>query len=356
MSAEAMSQLTYSQCDGTQIETDEPIEPMDMDVGVDPVLVSPEMRAMEEEKKDEKQGEAMPKENDGEKKVTRKRREASKSEEDVDEYWEAPFDWKAMPKENDGATRKRREASKSWEDVDEYWEASFDWMEVCSKHLHNIEGRLMESEYLAHEVVRQIMSLITTWIPAPRGDWGWLLRRCTDIGVRQLRQLTRYYMRSGEELKSFAMQAVTLVRLFFEEAFHRCLVGARWGMRSSLCSILTTMKEFEEDTLTRNASDFGFFWTFSEANVRRIAEKVARNETTSVEDMPSWPEVNAMPLLKLEASSLMLVRVVPSSIKMSRREVKTIIEARGKPLTEEEMSKLPGCEGPSVFEDIFPMG
>ena len=29
--------------------------------------------------------------------------------------------------------------------------------------------------------------------PPPRGDWGW------DIGVRDMRQLTMYYLRSGED-------------------------------------------------------------------------------------------------------------------------------------------------------------
>ena len=58
--------------------------------------------------------------------------------------------------------------------------------------------------------------------------------------------------------------------------------------------------------------------------------------------------------LRVEAFSLMLVRVTESSIVMSKAEVKTIIEAvTGARLTEKELSQLPGTEEPSVFEQFF---
>ena len=51
---------------------------------------------------------------------------------------------------------------------------------------------------------------------------------------------------------------------------------------------------------------------------------------------------------------MMLVRVVSSSIRMSKNEVKAMAEAHsGEKLTEWEMRKLPGTEGPSQFEEIF---
>ena len=68
----------------------------------------------------------------------------------------------------------------------------FNWTKQCSKHLLHIEGRLMESEYLAHEVVRQVQIIFHKWVPPPRGHWGSLLRPCTDISVRTVRQLCRY--------------------------------------------------------------------------------------------------------------------------------------------------------------------
>ena len=39
------------------------------------------------------------------------------------------------------------------------------WLEQCSKHLHHIEGRLMEAEFMGHEVVRQIRNLLDTMSP-----------------------------------------------------------------------------------------------------------------------------------------------------------------------------------------------
>ena len=287
-----------------------------MDVGA--VFVSPEMRAVEEEKKDENQGEASDEEkNDDEKKAAKKK-------------------WYG-----------------AWQSEDD-WKFPMNWMKQCSKHLSHIETRLMESEYLSHEVVRQLMQLILGCSPPPRGDFGWLLRKCTDIGVRHLRQLVRYYLRSGQELKTFAKGAMQVVRLLFEEAWHRCLRGAKEPMmRSALCCIAVTMKDVEEDSVGTAACDFGFFWTFSEPAVMRIAEKVGRNQTTSVEDMPSWASVMSQPLLKIEVFSLMLVRVQPSSMRMSNSEIKAFYEAKREPLTEAELKELSGVEGPSVFEACF---
>ena len=45
-------------------------------------------------------------------------------------------------------------------------------MKQCSKYLSHIEARLMENEYLGHEVVRQVSQLIYGFSPAPFGDWG----------------------------------------------------------------------------------------------------------------------------------------------------------------------------------------
>ena len=124
--------------------------------------------------------------------------------------------------------------------------------------------------------------------------------------------------------------------------------------RSAMCSLICTMKAFEEDTLGRYACDLGVFWTFSEGAVRSLAMRIGKDEVTSIEDMPSFPEVMRMADLRIEAFSLMMVRVTDSSIIMSKAEVKTIIEDLSEhPLTEEELSKLPGTEEPSPFEEFF---
>ena len=46
------------------------------------------------------------------------------------------------------------------------------WMEQCSKHLSHLEVRMMESEFLGHEVVRQIGNLLLTFPPPPGGGLG----------------------------------------------------------------------------------------------------------------------------------------------------------------------------------------
>ena len=102
------------------------------------------------------------------------------------------------------------------------------WMQQCSRHLSHIEKRLMEADYLGHEVVRQIGILLEAFSPPPRGDWGWLLRQALDIAVRTLRQIVRYYLRDGEKKEEFVGKAILLVRLFLRRlGIGRCWVP--WG-------------------------------------------------------------------------------------------------------------------------------
>ena len=234
-------------------------------------------------------------------------------------------------------------------------EAAVGWMRQCSKHLSHIEARLMEGEYLGHEVVRQIGILLQTFSPPPRGEWGWLLRQALDVAVRTTRQLARYYLRNGEEKSEFMTKAVLVVRLFFEEAWHRAVLGSKGKlMRSAMCSMIVSIKEFEENTLGKFAPDLGIFWTFTEAAVKSLAMRIGKGEVTSVEDMPSFHEVMQIADLRVEAFSLMMVRVTEGSIRMSKADVKAQIEAvTGSPLTEKELRRLPGTEEPSVFEELF---
>ena len=46
------------------------------------------------------------------------------------------------------------------------------WMEQCSKHLSHLEVRMMESDYLGHEVVRQITNLLLTFSTPSGGGIG----------------------------------------------------------------------------------------------------------------------------------------------------------------------------------------
>ena len=69
------------------------------------------------------------------------------------------------------------------------------WCEQISKHLVHVEARLMEHEYLAHEMVRQVQQALKRFVPFPRGDWGYLVRQCLDLSVRSLRSMAKYYLR-----------------------------------------------------------------------------------------------------------------------------------------------------------------
>ena len=89
-------------------------------------------------------------------------------------------------------------------------------MKQVSKHLVHVKKRMMEAEYLGHEVVRQYVIALMDFSPPPRGDWGWMLRKCQDIAVRQLRQLQKLYSKSGSEI--FEERAIHIVRLYLEEA------------------------------------------------------------------------------------------------------------------------------------------
>ena len=92
--------------------------------------------------------------------------------------------------------------------------AEVQWMQQCSKHLHYIEKRMMENEFLGHEVVRQSGIVIDAFRPPPYGDWGWFLRSSQDISVRTLRHLVRTYHKGHETMDGFLMRAVELVRLY----------------------------------------------------------------------------------------------------------------------------------------------
>jgi hypothetical protein len=124
-----------------------------------------------------------------------------------------------------------------------------EWLTQISKHLH-------QDGYLGHEVVRQIENLLEAFSPAPRGDWGWFLRRSQDIAVRTLRQLIdRYGHRSQEQLGNFEVRAMHIVRLYIEEAFRRQLVDSETPvLKSALCGFMVSMRNIEHNTLPQDTT------------------------------------------------------------------------------------------------------
>lgn len=226
------------------------------------------------------------------------------------------------------------------------------WLEQISKHGAFIEGRMMEQSFMGHEVMRQIMICLEAFSPPPRGDWGWMLRKCTDIGVRALRQLVSIYHKNGEDTVRFMERAMQLVRLYYEEAFHRTLLGAEGAVRkASYCNLMVSMRSLEIDTLAGDHTAMGMFWTFSEGFVTMLALKVKRGEATSLENLPSYEGVMRSADMRVETFSLMLVRVIPESITMSNAEIRDLIEANGGHVDASE--ELGGTEEPSRFERIF---
>ena len=87
--------------------------------------------------------------------------------------------------------------------------------------------------------------------------------------------------------------------------------------------------------------------------MKATAEKVGKDEVTTVEDMPSFEEVMRIGDLRIEVRSLMMMKMRKGSIHMSTVEVRCIIEAASGSLDEKELRKLPGTEEPSVFEALF---
>ena len=143
------------------------------------------------------------------------------------------------------------------------------------------------------------------------------MRKGSDIGVQAMRSLVRHYHTSSEAMVSFQERAIWLVRLYFEEAFRRSLLEAETGMRkAAYCSMLVSMRGFEADSIA-DQPRHGFFLTFSEEFVRSLGTNMGAGEATSFEGLPSFVRVQASVDLRYEVNSLMEVRTVGSSIKMS---------------------------------------
>ena len=229
------------------------------------------------------------------------------------------------------------------------------WAEQCSKHLSHIEQRSMYSDVLGHEMVRQLCIVIDGFVPPPRGDWGYLLRKvrnlCT-IGVRQL--IKYYYNGTHERIESFMMRAMFVMHLYVEESFHRCLKAAKSPVRRrALCTLMLTMKKIEQMVYPEECKDLRCFSTFSEFVVRAIAEHVEKPyEDTNIEYCWSY-HVAMRTEMKMEVLSLLEMTDVPSeAIEMTRDEVKALIE-HNKCDDIQDGEKVPGREGQSRFAELF---
>ena len=94
----------------------------------------------------------------------------------------------------------------------------------------------------------------------------------------------------------------------------------------------------------------GIFCTLTETNVRDLAMKIARNEVTTIEDMPSYSEAMRNHDMRHEVFSLVPIRFGANLLTMTVDEVRAMSEPHG-PLR--AGSFVPGRSGPSVFGAIF---
>ena len=210
----------------------------------------------------------------------------------------------------------------------------------------------MESEFLGHEVVRQLMSLMASW--DFRGDWGWLLRNCQDIAVRTLRQLQRLYGKGVEEGKIFEDEAMHLVRLYLEESYHRTLLTyEKPSMRAAMSSMMLTMHRFEEKMMSGAGvpMEMRFFSTMTEDNMKKIAALV-RFKTMTVQRLPSFVAVMSCTSMRHEVFSLIPCEVTKDMVAMTKDEQVALIEEQDGKLKKGGEFKMLN-EGPSLFEDIF---
>ena len=174
----------------------------------------------------------------------------------------------------------------------------------------------------------------------------------------------RYYgglRAQSESGEDFSVRMNKVVKLYFEEAWHRVMLGAEGEderevgiLRAALCSFVTTLQGIELQTMGKiHAEECGIYQSFTENNVRQLSLKVARGKT-SVEDMPSWREVVKMRDIRHEVVSLMTVKFFEADITFSKRELRTLIENNEKRrLRPHEVSKLEGTDEASPYEAVF---
>ena len=73
--------------------------------------------------------------------------------------------------------------------------------------------------------------------------------------MRFTRQMVRYYLRSDASRADFTAKSTIMVRLLFEEAWHRTLLSVEDRvLQAAYCSVMMTMREFEDSTLLQHAS------------------------------------------------------------------------------------------------------
>ena len=119
-----------------------------------------------------------------------------------------------------------------------------------------------------------------------------------------------------------------------------------------MSTLMITMRQLEERTLTVRHALFGVLNEFTEDNVRRILIAVETNVHTRIDILPSYEAVMATSM-RVEVFSLMCMYSGNQGdfLRMTQEEIRHLISKNGIELEENE--EVPGIEGPSVFQDVF---
>ena len=119
-----------------------------------------------------------------------------------------------------------------------------EWVAQCSKHLMHAEKRIMSSNFLMHEVVRQMGSFLTE--VAPFGDALWPMRGIEDVCTNGVRRLVEVYKSDQVGMEATMLKAMRAMRLCLEEAVRRVLLNCSERRDlSAYCSLVSTTRRME---------------------------------------------------------------------------------------------------------------
>ena len=125
-------------------------------------------------------------------------------------------------------------------------------------------------------------------------------------------------------MERFTPRAMSLMRLYMEEAWRRCLNAKDPLRMAALGNLMRTMRSFEMSTF-QEYTFLGVYSGFTKENVLNILTKIVKKEEVELMDLPAWKEVTKHPDLCLEAFSLQRLKCVDEDIHMSQDEIKALI-------------------------------
>ena len=179
------------------------------------------------------------------------------------------------------------------------------------------------------------------------------MRKLNDLSVTYLRVLVGLYLRnSNESLGVFQRRAMSLIRLFLEEALCRCVSALEEvTMKEAMMSCMLTVHNIEQETfMSPTMSTMGLFTMMTEERLRDMAVMLASG-THDLRRLPSYREAMSNEDMMHEIFSLLPVRSPERAIAMTKNEVRTMIRVHTDTLRDED--EVPGQDGEGIFAGIF---